>query len=255
MTQEMRHKLFSTKKVLITLFAFCLIFGVWFSVNVFSQGEKATVTVTGGSGFVGDKVTIYIQFSDMENLADLGVTGVCGGEIAVEYDPDVIYVDDAENDWLFGSALTWHFSTEFNPVYTPNSFKFAYGHATRTHMNGDVLEVTFTLKEKGTSSLDFVLDEFLLKDQDNNTIPNERFNFVNGTITVDSYELDQVAQPTWNGNSIEWINVANASRYDVRLFKSLTNDFSDAAPVYPHTYTGYQGDVATELSRFRDTDQ
>ena len=239
MTEEMRQRLFSSRKVMATLLILVLL-GLLLTINAFAQDDKVTVSVQSGEGFVGDRITVNIKLEGITNIAQ----GNAAGFIEINYDPDLISInrisrgellrvrDKYDDEFVFlffentkvdppGNKLsaTWapdptrEVDEDKDFYETDEGEKYAIITA-----DGNLISITIDLLAEGTSDFSFVVSTFELYDEALEEIPSEDIIIVDGSITIHGTQLAQVDQPTWNGDVINWVDVANAANYEVKLY-------------------------------------
>ncbi|NLA05433.1 MAG: hypothetical protein GX881_06945, partial [Firmicutes bacterium] len=248
MAQEIKRRLFSIRKILAVLLVLTLVGAALLALTVFAggDGDKVTLTISDAEGYEGEYVWVYLDISGVDNLASMGIDRIAGGQLQIPYDSSIadvyssshISVGDllSDADQFISEknnkdggdkvSLTWAGKPldPDDPEYDPD-----YGY----HRDGRLWKIKLKLNGAGTLTLppepsDGVLLKGLVpatEDEEEKIIeipPPDNYILVPGTITVKSRELEQVEQPAWEGDLIKWVNVENASGYEVKLFKGDT---------------------------------
>ena len=229
MAQEIKRRLFSSRKVLTVLLVLTLVGAALLALSVFAEGD---VIVTAGSaeGDEGDRVEIPVT---IENRS-----GAAGAQFKIYFDASIVDVTELEDEYEPGE---FYFDVELGDIYHPAGTPYltsnvisdatgdyvsiAIASARSFVADGTMCTIGFDLKSSGTTSLELV--DVLVSDTAPANLP---YTSVNGSITVRSWKLDQVEKPTWDGNTIKWNGVANATNYTVNLYKGAAKVWNGVVP-------------------------
>lgn len=221
MAQVIKQRLFRGRKVFAALLVLILLGAALLAMTVFAQGEP-TLTVGSAEGYVGERVEIPVTITNH--------SGVAGVQFKLYYDANKVEIPMVEDEYEPGK-----FDPDvvrgniFNPNNPPiieknldsdedgNYLSIASAGTSPYVKDGPFCKVGFILKESGITDLELAEVHLF-------NVPAEEIGYiaVNGTITVKSRQLAQVAKPVWDGDVIKWTNVENAVNYEVKLYKGGT---------------------------------
>jgi hypothetical protein len=238
MAQEIKRRLFSSRKVLVVL-ALVLVGALMLALTVFAQGDKVTLKISNAEGYVGDKVWVEVSISGLFDYYGAD-TGVASGEFKIPYNSAIAdvekpsdvrtgellsteslkYPDDPEDDskqddFIFLSNNKDLGSDLVSAAWLSNVFSDQQVRYIKD--DGVLVKVQFSLKDEGAVNLD--LTGLLLTSVAGELLPSSNITVEPGTITVKSRQLAQVEQPTWDGDVIRWNDVDNADEYLVTLYQ------------------------------------
>ncbi|MGI6614737.1 MAG: cohesin domain-containing protein [Dethiobacteria bacterium] len=220
MAQEIKRRLFSSRKVLVVL-ALVLVGALMLALTVFAQGDKVTLTVESTQGYVGERVAIPVTITNY--------SGVAGVTSKIYYDDSIINPEMIEDEWEPGKYIpnvvlgnivhptqTFFMSNKLSDERGPY-ISIVVASTYSFSGDGTICTLYFNLENNGVSNLE--LDVETVSGVD---VSIDDYIKVNGTITVLGTGLVKVGQPTWDGDVITWTNVENAANYEVVLYKDGT---------------------------------
>ena len=241
MAQEIKRRLFSSRKVLAVLLVLTLLGAALLALTVFAQNDKVTITVSDAEGFVGDKVWVEISISGIPNVCPSD-TGITGGKIQIPYNASIadveksadirrgallstksrLYPDDDDDDETQDDFIFLANNDDGGDILTAAWMSNIFPDDILRYIRDDgvLVRVQFALNSIGTFEL--ALSDLELNPVLGDAIPSSSIIVNSGTITVLGTELPKVGQPTWDGDVIKWVNVENAEGYEVKLYKGGT---------------------------------
>ncbi len=186
--------------IAITTLLVCLL-----SLVSFAQGN-AVITIADATGHVGDTVEIDVSMTNAKGMET--------GEFSISFDDSILKITSVSRGALTQAADFYMDTFGGGGVETsPLNAQWYWNTGSCQIDDGVLITISFELLSEGTSDLMLSLDPdaFL-----NVTLADSHNN---GSVTVESYQLAKVEKPTWDGHTINWIGVANASSYTVNLYK------------------------------------
>ncbi len=201
---------------LLCIAAVLLVTVLAFSVHA---QDMLTISSDSAEGLKGQKVDVSIRVQNISSVLGPDITGFAGFEFELVYDAaiaDVASNADIKRGDLILDPDDW--STQRNNKATPNSLKYVAASAEELiDTDGTLVVITFTLVDPG--SVQLILKDVVLKDQDVQDISPELITISDGIITV-TIALEQVEKPSLSDSGIaSWDDVDNASSYEVKLWK------------------------------------
>ncbi|WP_353894419.1 Ig-like domain-containing protein [Proteinivorax hydrogeniformans] len=125
------------KKLLALFLVAFLTFGVVLAHNPqVAYASSSRISVSGGNGYVGERVTVTVSLSGSGNVS--------GGHVALQYDGSILELVNAESGNLGMGAI--------NENYGPNTVYQNWAN-TSTKTSGTVMRLTFRLKKEGRANL------------------------------------------------------------------------------------------------------
>ena len=150
---------FSILKMKIQLFLFVIFIFFVCLYGVAKADQYVEVSVNTPSGTSGEKVMVNVTLKNIQTLQT--VEGISGGELELEFDPEMVKVDKIQRGDIIGE----NFFFIPNESYSSNSVKVAFASSGNLiKEDGELFRIHFSLKASGT--VHTTIKNIILYDQD-----------------------------------------------------------------------------------------